>query len=336
MMRRCFVCAADMLGPSRRHLAYPNGRVRAFPIACGACGLLLEAGADPAACRAHLAEQLAGPVFDPDPDAPYGLDLYTLRSAATGHALGVRPCDAAGHTALRRPHDRHAARGTLYALDGAAGRPVSLGLLCRPAALEAVLAGLAVHADWTDDVVILLDAETRPAAAVPAAGFPRGTLRVGARPLGQDRERDLGQDFAAQRNALQDLARHPWMLQLDADETLAVDAGRRLPALAALAEAGDVVSIGLARRNHVDGIRSDVYPDVQYRLNRRSVRYAGRVHERPVLDGGWPRSLIALHGAIEHHLDRAHVLARSRHYERLAPGHGRPEEEAALLRPYRD
>ena len=328
MMRRCFVCAADMLRPSARHLAYPNGRIRTFPIACGACGLLLEVEADPAECRAHLAEQLSRPVFDSDLDAPYGLDLYTLRSAATGYAFGVRAIDAVGRTALSRPHDRHAARGALYALDRAVGRPVSIGLLCHPEAVESVLAALAVHAAWTDDVVILLDAEARPPSAMPAAAFPRGGVRVGARPLGGD--------FAAQRNALQDLARHPWMLQLDADETLASDAGRRLPALAALAEMGDVVSIGLARRNYIDGILSDVYPDVQYRLNRRFVRYAGCVHERPVLDGGWPRSLIALHGTIEHHLGRAHVLARSRRYERLAPRHGRPEEEAALLRPYRD
>ncbi|MCJ2080297.1 hypothetical protein [Methylobacterium sp. J-090] len=327
-MRRCFVCAADMLEPAERSLAYPDGRVRAFPIACGSCGLLLEGGAEPVACRAHLAGQLAGPVFSPDSDAPYGLDLYTLRSAATGVGLGVRPCDDAGRAALRRPHDRHAARAQLYALAGTEGRPVSLGLLCRPDALAAVMAVLAGHAAWTDDVVILLDAAAQPPRAVPAAGFPPGAVRVGARPLAGD--------FAAQRNVLQDLARHPWMLQLDADETLSADAGRLLPALAALAEAGDVVSVGLARRNRVDGLLSDVYPDVQYRLNRSSVRYAGRVHERPVLDGGWPRSLITLHGAIDHHLDRAHVLARSARYERLAPGRGRPEEEAALLRPYRD
>ncbi|MCJ2032747.1 hypothetical protein [Methylobacterium sp. J-068] len=324
-MRRCFVCAADMLGPSTRHLLYPNGRDRAFPIACGSCGLLLEVEADPTQCRAHLAERLTGPVFSPDPDAPYGLDLYTLRSAATGHARGVRPVDEAGRRALRQPHDRCAARGNLYALDPAMGPPVSLGLLCRPEALAAVLAALAIHAAWTDDIVVLLDAPARPVQAIEC---PRGSVRVGARPLGQD--------FAAQRNALQDLARNPWMLQLDADETLAAEAGCRLPALAALAEAGGVVSIGLARRNHVDGVLSDFYPDVQYRLNHRSVRYAGRVHERPVLDGGWPRSLITLHGTIAHHLDRAHVLARSRHYEHLAPGQGRLEEEAALLSPYRD
>jgi hypothetical protein len=66
---------------------------------------------------------------------------------------------------------------------------------------------------------------------VPVAGFPDGGVRVAARPLEGD--------FAAQRNALQDLARHAWMLQLDADESIEPATGRLLPALAALAhEAG--------------------------------------------------------------------------------------------------
>jgi len=64
------------------------------------------------------------------------------------------------------------------------------------------------------------------------------------------------------------------------------------------------------------------------------VRFAGRVHERPVLEGGWPRGFISLHGPIVHHLSGAHVRARSRRYEALDPGRGRPEEEEALLRPY--
>ncbi|KQP10869.1 hypothetical protein ASF28_07200 [Methylobacterium sp. Leaf99] len=326
--RRCFVCAADMLGPSARRLAYPDGRTRAFPLACAACGVLLEPGTDPVRARAHLAAALAGPAFLSDPDAPYGLDPYTLRSAATGFGRGVRPLTDDDRHDLRHPHGERAARAALYDLDAAEGRPVSLGLLCRPADLNAVLAAVAPHAAWTDDVAILLDAPAAPPGAVPAPGFPPGAVRVGARPLAGD--------FAAQRNALQDRARHPWMLQLDADEALDPGAGRLLPALAALAEAGDVVSIGLPRRNRVDGILSDVYPDVQYRLNHRAVRYAGRVHERPRLDGGWPRGFIALHGAIEHGLSRGHVLARSRRYEALDPGRGRTEEEAALLRPYRD
>lgn len=325
-MRRCFVCSADMIGPSDRHLAYPGGRCRAFPRACGSCGVLLAGDADPAACREDLAGRLSAPVFLSDPDAAYGLDIYTLRTAATRLGLGVRPLDGAGRAELLHPHGEHAARAELFALESGDGRPVSLGLLCRPAELDAVLASLPVQAGWTDDVAILLDGPAAACRAVPVTGFPDGAVRVAARPLDGD--------FAAQRNALQDLARRGWMLQLDADEGLDAAAGRLLPALAALAEAGDAVSVGLARANRIDGVLSDVFPDVQYRLNRRKVRFGGRVHERPVLDGGWPRGFIALHGTIAHHLSRAHVLARSRRYEALDPGRGRPEEEEALLRPY--
>ncbi|WP_267422271.1 hypothetical protein [Methylobacterium sp. GC_Met_2] len=327
-MRRCFVCAADMLGPSERHLTYPGGHRRTFPLACGACGVLLAVGADPESCRAHLARSLSEPLFASDPAAPYGLDLYTLRSAATGRSLGIRPLDEAGRTELRHPHGTRAARAALFALEVTGGCTVSLGLLCRPADRDDVLAALPVHAGWADDVAILIDGPEMAAVPMPVAGFAIGAVRVAARPLEGD--------FAAQRNALQGLARHGWMLQLDSDEVLSPEAGRLLSALAALAEAQGVASIGLARANRVDGVLSDVFPDVQYRLNRTGLRYAGRVHERPVLDGGWPESFITLHGRIEHRLSGAHVRARSRRYEALDPGRGRPEEAIALLRPYAD
>lgn len=327
-MRRCFVCAAAMIGRSDRTLSYPCGERRAFPLACNACGVLLTEEGDTEACRAHLARSLAGPVFSPDREAPYGLDLYTLRSAATRWRLGARPRDGAGRTELRNPHGTRAAEAELFALDSADRRPVSLGLICRPAERDAVLAALPEQAGWTDDVVILMDGPALPAEPVTVDGFGDGAVRVAARPLDGN--------FAAQRNALQALARHGWMLHIDADEALGVATGRLLPALAALAEAEDVVSIGLSRANRVDGVLSDVFPDVQYRLNRHHVLYAGRVHERPVLAAGWPGSMIALHGCIEHRLNAAHVRARSRRYEVLDPGRGRPEEEAALFRPYAD
>ncbi|WP_244539294.1 hypothetical protein [Methylobacterium sp. 174MFSha1.1] len=315
-----------MLAPSDRRLTDSSGRERAFPVACGSCGVLTERDADPAACWRDLGRRLDEPTFVPNPEAPYGLDLYTLRIAATRRGRGVAPLDPRDRAGLLAPHSPLAARARLH--DLAEGPPVSLGLLCRPAELPAVLAGLAPHAAWTDDVAILLDGAAAPARAVAVAGFADGAVRVASRPLAGD--------FAGQRNALQDLARHAWMLQLDADETLEPETGRRLPALAALAEDGDVVSVGLPRRNRVDGVLSDVYPDVQYRLNRTTVRYAGRVHERPVLDGGWRRGFIALHGAIDHRLSRTHVLARSRTYEALDPGRGRIEEEEALLQPFRE
>ncbi|MCJ2132223.1 hypothetical protein [Methylobacterium sp. E-045] len=326
-MRRCFVCEADLLEPTDRHIVHEDGRRRAFPFACASCGVLVQDGADPAACWADLARGLAGRAFRLDPQAPYGLDIYTLRLAATRLRRGVRAVREADRAALLHPHSERAAAGDLFDLN--AGRPatVSLGLLCRPQDLEAVLAGLPAHAAWTNDVAILVDAPDGPPSAAPIRGYPSGAVRIAARPLADD--------FAAQRNALQDLSRRAWMLQLDADEALAPAVGELLPALAALAEEGDVLSIGLPRRNRVDGVLSDVYPDVQYRLNRMHVRFRGRVHERPDLGGEWRRGFITLHGAIEHRLSRAHVEARSRRYEAMDPGRGRPEEETALLRPYR-
>ncbi len=326
-MRRCFVCDFDGLGPTDRHIVFADGHRRGFALVCASCGVLTEAGADAARCRAHLAQGLTGNCFRLAPDAPYGLDIYTLRSAATRFGRGVRARSAADRAALLRAHSSRAAEDDLFDLADDGGRPVSLGLLCRPQDLDAVLDGLPAHAAWTDDVAVLVDAPPAAPTISPVAGFAAGAVRIAVRPLAGD--------FAGQRNALQALSRNAWMLQLDADERLAPATAALLPALAALAEAGDAVSIGLPRCNRVDGVLSDVYPDVQYRLNHASVRYRGRVHERPDLGGDWRRGFIALHGAIEHRLSRAHVLARSRTYEALDPGRGRPEEETALLRPYR-
>lgn len=326
-MRRCFVCDFDGLEQTDRHLTFPGSHRRRFALACASCGVLVEAGADAAGCWTQLAQGLARDHFRLAEDAPYGLDIYTLRTAATRLGRGIRARSAADHAALLQPHSERAADADLFDLAGDGGRPVSLGLLCRPQDLDAVLDGLAAHAAWTDDVAVLVDSPTAAPTGRAVAGFAASAVRVAARPLAAD--------FAEQRNALQALSRNAWMLQLDADEAISPATGTLLPALAALAEAGAALSIGLPRRNRVDGVLSDVYPDVQYRLNRASVRFRGRVHERPDLGGDWRRGFIALHGAIEHRLSRAHVAARSRRYEAMDPGRGRPEEETALLRPYR-
>lgn len=315
---RCRLCDARALRPTTRHLAYPSGRIRLFPLACGFCGLLLAAA--PEAVRESLLAALDGETFTLDEAAPYGLDIHTLRTAATLRWRGVEPADAAQAEALRRPHAPLAAAAHLVAL--APSPPaVSLGILCRAAEVERAAAAAAPHAAWTDDIIILADAP----ATEPRSLGPSGALRLAARPLDGD--------FAAQRNALQALSRHAWMLQLDADETLAPDIAARLAPLAAQAEAQGAFSIGLPRRNLVDGVLSDLHPDTQYRLNHRSVPYAGRVHERP--DRPWQASLIALAAPIHHHLARAHVSTRSQHYDALLPGGGRLEEADLLLTPYR-
>lgn len=304
--------------PTGRSLAYRAGR-RRFGFACGSCGMLCDAPDEAEACRRLLEKTLVAGRFVADPGAPYGLDAYTLRTAATGARLGTEATERAQLEALRAPHGEPAASARLAPLEVVGAPIVSLGILCRREDLDAVLASLPVHAAWTDEIVVIVDADDVPVRAA-------GSARIVARPLSGD--------FAEQRNALQRLGGKPWMLQLDADESLDAATASLLPALAGMANRHGVVSIGLPRRNVVDGMASDVFPDTQYRLNRREVRYAGRVHERP--ERPWQRSFIALHGSIDHHLGRAHVISRSRRYEAMEPGHGRLEEADALLRPYSD
>ncbi|KHJ54491.1 hypothetical protein LA66_13730 [Aureimonas altamirensis] len=314
-MTRCPVCDARAIAPTRRHLLDPSAGVRRFPLACLSCGLLLHRR-DTAQLRNALSVALDGPVFVPP--AELGLDIYTLRIAATRFAVLALPCGHRQHRALSAPHSPLQARARLVPLRTAARLPVALGIMCRADRLDACVDQARRHLEWASEAIVLCDGAVR-------RDLREGRLRVAYRPMEGD--------FAGQRNALQDLCESAWMLQLDDDETLSPEAASALPALAHAAEAAGVVSIGLARRNMVDGVLSDLFPDTQYRLNRRDVRYRGQVHERP--DRPWQRSTIALHGAIEHVLDRERVVRRSQIYEGLSPGHGRLSETRELLTPYR-
>ena len=320
---RCPACSARAFQPTDRALRYPDGSRRSFAFACASCGLLL--GPDIQAAGHALGALGAGSFASP-PDAPFGLDLYTLRSAALARDLRALPADGAQARTLVEPHSELAAKARLLPFAAQTPHPVSLGILCKASEVEAVLAGLHLQTAATSSIIILADGEAAEPRSVAVDGFAENTVRLAFRPLAGD--------FAAQRNALQDLSVETWMLQLDSDETLAPGCAARLPLLAGLAEADGLLSVGLTRRNLVDGIASDVFPDVQYRLNRRDIRYAGLVHERP--ERPWAKSLLVPGDGIEHHLTRERVLTRSRTYEAMAPGHGRPEEEDELLKPYRD
>lgn len=263
-----------------------------------------------------LAAALDGSVFAPQADI--GLDIYTLRIAASRLHTIALPCDRRQGIALAAPHSTLDARARLVPLGTAPRQPVSLGILCRPETLDACVEQARRHLDWASQAIILCDGAAAPQRHDRC-------VRVAFRPLEGD--------FARQRNALQDLCETGWMLQLDDDETIAPETGWALPALVFAAEAAGMVSIGLARRNMVDGVLSDLFPDTQYRLNRQEVRYRGVVHERP--DRPWQRSTIALHGTIDHTLNAARAARRSDIYEELSPGNGRLGEARALLTPYR-
>ncbi|GHD18097.1 hypothetical protein GCM10016234_28030 [Tianweitania populi] len=273
----------------------------------------------------HLKTRTAQGHYVSDTDAGYGLDIYTLRTAATRLGRAVIPLKPDQEHALRNPHGNLAADASIIDVAQIAPTSLSLGILCRAEDVADVLDRNAEHSAWAREMVVLADAPAAPASIISDSKFGKMVVRLVSRPLAGD--------FAAQRNALRAEASCAWQIQLDADEAFPVSQGENLARFASLADRQGVVSIGLPRRNLVDGVLSTLYPDTQYRLNRREVRFAGSVHERPVRP--WQKSFIALNAAIDHHLTRSHVLARSKHYEALAPGEGRLDEMRTLLEPYR-
>ena len=44
--------------------------------------------------------------------------------------------------------------------------------------------------------------------------------------------------------------------------------------------------VGFPRMNYVDRKQTEVYPDIQYRLHRRGIKWINKVHEHPTLIGG--------------------------------------------------
>jgi hypothetical protein len=171
------------------------------------------------------------------------------------------------------------------------------------------------------EVVVIFDQdENDPPPALPdgARGF--------ARPLGGD--------FSAQRNVGQGLARHEWVFHLDTDERLDRAAAGALPLLLDIARRDGLLGIGFPRRNFVSGELSSLYPDTQYRLLRRDVRFEGRVHERPDCCSDWTRTMIALGPGLRHEMNRARVAGRRLHYDELGQGEERRQEARALLTPF--
>ncbi|WP_230769286.1 hypothetical protein [Sphingomonas sp. Leaf4] len=250
-------------------------------------------------------------------------DAVALREAIRAHLAGGPMTGF-----MLEPHARRNAAwalGMVWQADG--WRPatprspdVTLGIIARASDSDTVAAMLAALRPTFLKAIVVLDGTIGDAATL--AMQARG-VQVMAHPLGGD--------FAAQRNRVQALA-DGWVLHLDTDERPDDALLGALGWLTAAADRDGLCALGLARRNLVDGVQSALWPDIQYRLVRSNVRFAGRVHERPEVP--FERTSLALTGAIDHRLDRARVLARSKVYEAMSAGAGRPGDEAALLRPF--
>ncbi|WP_288413156.1 hypothetical protein [uncultured Sphingomonas sp.] len=271
---------------------------RAMP-ECNHCALaLVDLLFTPDTVRAAIRSLL----IEGTPAAGIALAPHARRNA--GWALGLVADGDGWRSATPEPH------------------AVTLGMIARASESDRVARLLTDLAPHFADRIVLLDGSEGDAAALARAV-----------PGAQVHAHPLAGDFAAQRNRVQALATD-WVLQLDSDETPDAALLAALGWLTAAADRDGLWALGLPRRNLVDGVQSALWPDIQYRLTRAHIRFAGTVHERPVVP--FERTSLALAGAIEHHLDRPRVIERSKVYEAMSAGAGRPGDEAALLRPFND
>jgi (heptosyl)LPS beta-1,4-glucosyltransferase len=184
---------------------------------------------------------------------------------------------------------------------------------------------------WADERLVVLDDATRDRTAEIAAG--RGA-RV---------ERRRFRNFAAQRNAGLALATTPWVLFVDADES--VPPALRDEIRATLAEPDGRVGFWIPRRNHMLGrvVRGGGwYPDYQLRLLERThARFddSRPVHEVAELDG--PAGCLT--EPLEHASYRslAEFMRKQDRYcaleaRRWLAAHGRPRARALLGQPARE
>jgi hypothetical protein len=272
---------------------------------CTHCGLTLRTGADAKAVRASIDAGFARGTIDLAtlPAGDWRVDRGGLRNMAWAmrhEIVGYVNEIATLRRAAPCPHE------------------VTLAIMGRASESAAIAGQIAALSDHFRRMLVLIDGSVDAALLQPA--------EVACHPLDGD--------FGAQRNRLQAMAGTGWVLQLDTDEMPSPELLEALGRLTAAADRDGLRSLGLPRRNLVDGVLSALYPDIQYRLNRADVRFAGTVHERPVVP--FAETSLALAGAIEHRLSAARVRARTHIYEGMASGGGRPEDEQALLRPYWD
>lgn len=112
--------------------------------------------------------------------------------------------------------------------------------------------------------------------------------RLGARVL----HRPFEYDYSAQKNFAIEQLNTEWVYLHDPDERLDPGTIELLPLLVSkqgqrLLMEQDVIPnspepfdcFGFARKNLIDGVQTDLYPDYQYRLFKRYCRFEGKVHE---------------------------------------------------------
>jgi hypothetical protein len=301
---RCFCCSARAFAPARL------GWVK-----CTWCDMQIREGH--LERQDEMAKQLRALVhsdFAIDAKKMHWRPTHrTLRIAATRWGLwynwgGGNPLDVMDPLKLVKPEPFSSFRKeklSLVILAAAEGN-----------ALQEVLAR---HSAYFHDVVVVLDAERRATRFVKNIAFYT---------------RPQNGDFSAQRNAGTGFSEGDWVFHLDTDEKLSDGFCTQLPALAGAAANAGLRAVGFPRRNFVDGDVSDLFPDVQYRLIKRDVRYENAVHERPDACHYPDQTIVSQHGTIDHFLEKGRIAERSAKYDELGQSPARHADDHALLRSF--
>lgn|GEM_PF-6241789 len=209
---------------------------------------------------------------------------------------------------------------------------LTIGGICVPDEAEAVISRIRAYRHMVDHFVFVVDTDSLEERAAFAQKI-RSTFQPDEQPAHLDiRHQPLAGDFGRQRNLVQEAAATEWVLQLDCDEKLDENLLRNLGWAIERAETTALLTVGFPRKNLVGGKLSAHYPDIQYRLNRRSVHYHKPVHEAPNVP--WQRVGICWLGHIEHFLPKDRLEARSRKYEAMEAGAGKPANLKLLLTPF--
>ncbi len=181
--------------------------------------------------------------------------------------------------------------------------PVSLCMITRDEARNLPMS-LGAAKGQVDEIVVL-DSGSKDATLEVARRYAD---RVEVRPF---------TDFADQKNAAVALARHDWVLVLDADEVLEPGAWAFIARLAHEGFRGCAAFAFPRKTRSVDGAFHrwvNYYPNFQDRLfDRRRCRHVRPIHER--LEIGGRRGCVPFHIVHEHVYERERFHARSTQFK---------------------
>ena len=221
----------------------------------------------------------------------------------------------------------HAGIEDMRCVEGPDSR-LTLGIIAAADAWDDVLALWTSLRGCAQDIAVALDTGDAGLAAACqaelAAEAPGRQCQVVSHPLDRD--------FAAQRNRVQQAATTDWVMQLDCDERLTARTLQLIPGILDDAEQQGWAAVAFTRNNLVDGVSSAFYPDVQYRLLRRAVRFTRAVHEYPEL-GPRQTAFVHLGAGIVHTLRSERFERRGAFYDGIEAGAARPHDTALLRQP---